>query len=100
MLGLFQTLQPDHGPVFFTVDCAPGEYWMRAEEPFEALWGYCLRAPQGFYSTQPRTIGREGLTPCPDGYTTEEPGAASDSFCFGKKISSSLKQEDRVDPRV
>ncbi len=66
------------------VDCAPGEYWVRARPPLDRLWGYCLKAPRGFYSPNPRTIGFSNLTPCPPGSTTEAPGAASRDLCIGE----------------
>ena len=53
--------------------------------PDEDKWGYCKRAPQGYYSPNPGTIGMEGLTQCPQGYFTEEPGAISQNQCKSKK---------------
>ena len=63
------------------VDCPPGEYWVEADDP--ALWGYCRLAEVGYYAPNPRTVGFGNLTACPDGETTEEPGAASQALCFG-----------------
>ena len=70
--------------LFFLVDCAPGEYWEAAADPYD--WGFCYLAPEGFFSPNPKTVGMDGLTECPDGKTTEERGAASVDLCKGTAV--------------
>ena len=72
------------------MDCAPGEYWVEAADPYD--WGFCLVAPEGYFSPNPKTVGIDGLTQCPDGKTTEEPGAASEDLCKGTVTSPQSKR--------
>ena len=62
-----------------------GEYWERAVAPNEDKWGFCLKAPEGYYGPHTKAVGLAGLTKCLDGFSTEEPGAVAQSQCKGIK---------------